>query len=45
MLLHRHCERPEGVWQSRSINTRLLRRLTPRKDNLFNVSVLGGNNG
>ena len=30
-----HCERPKGVWQSRPTTTRLLRRSTPRNDNLL----------
>ena len=40
IFLHHHCERPTEARQSRSVNTRLLRHFTPRKDNLFNVFVL-----
>jgi hypothetical protein len=40
MLLHCHCERPTGVWQSHLINKRLLRRFTPRNDALLNAFVL-----
>jgi hypothetical protein len=40
MLLHCHCERPTGAWQSHLINKRLLRRFTPRNDALLNAFVL-----
>ncbi len=43
MFLQCHCERSRlggRAWQSRSINTRLLRHFIPRKDNLFNAFVL-----
>jgi hypothetical protein len=40
VLLHCHCERPTGAWQSHSINRRLLRRFTPRNDTLLSAFVL-----
>jgi hypothetical protein len=35
-----HCERPMGAWQSHSASTGLLRRFTPRNDNLLIAFVL-----